>query len=257
LESSADTLRGRVALVTGAAHRLGAAIATELARRGCDLVIHYGRSREAAKATAEALRQEYGVAVWTAQADLAEPDEIRALFAHVGEETGGLDLLVNSAATFDSAPLADFDSERWDRVQAVNLRAPHLCIRHALPLFAARAGDAAVVNIADLSGVVPWRDFSAHGVAKAGLLHLTRCAALELAPAVRVNAVVPGAILPPPGESAESESWQQVGRRLPLGRPGEPRDVGEAVAFLAAARFVTGEVLFVDGGEHLYGSTKR
>jgi pteridine reductase len=257
LESSPDTLRGRVALVTGAGHRLGAAIATELARRGCDLVVHYGRSRQAAESTAEALRQDHGVRIWTAQADLAQPEEIRALFAGVGDQPGRLDLLVNSAASFDTAPLAEFDSARWDRVQAVNLRAPHLCILHALPLFAAGADDPAVVNVADLSGVYPWREFAAHGVAKAGLLHLTRCAALELAPAVRVNAVVPGAILPPPGERVESESWLAVGNRLPLGRPGEPRDVGEAVAYLAAARFVTGEILFVDGGERLYGSTKR
>lgn len=246
-----------MALVTGAAHRLGAAIATRLAANGCDVVIHYGRSKEAAVETAERLRDDHGVSAWTLQADLADPASIASLFVRVERECGRLDILVNSAASFDTGPLAEFDAERWDRVQAINLRAPHLCIRHARPLLAAAEGDPSVINVGDLSGVAPWRDFGAHGVSKAGLLHLTRSAALELAPAIRVNAVVPGAILPPPGQSAESREWRQIGDRLPLGRAGEPRDVGDAVAFLAVAPFVTGEVLFVDGGEHLYGSTKR
>lgn len=221
------------------------------------MVIHYGRSHEAAVESAQGLCEAHGIEAWALQADLAEPKAIAALFSQVGEHCGRLDILVNSAASFDSGPLADFDAGRWDRVQAVNLRAPHLCINYARPLLAESKSDASVINVADLSGVVPWRDFGAHGVSKAGLLHLTRCAALELAPAIRVNAVVPGAILPPPGESSDSTEWQQVGDRLPLRRPGEPSDVGEAVAFLATARFVTGETLFVDGGEHLYGSTKR
>jgi len=257
LEPTADTLRGRVALVTGAAHRLGAAIATQLAAQGCNLVVHYGASESAANDTAQRLRVAHQIEVWPMQADLALPDAIARLFSQVEQHCGRLDILVNSAASFDSGPLADFDAQRWDQVMAVNLRAPHLCMRHAQPLLAASESDPSVINIGDLSGATPWRDFGAHGVSKAGLMHLTRCAALEFAPVVRVNAVVPGAILPARGVSTESEEWQRIGDRLPLGRAGDPRDVGQAVAFLAAAPFVTGEVLFVDGGEHLYGSTKR
>jgi len=228
---------------------------------GSDVVIHYGSSRDAAETTAEQLAAEYGVAASTAQADLSDADAIERLFAAVGERSGRLDVLVNSAARFDSGALTEFDAQRWDRVQAVNVRAPHLCLRSATPLLNAAAEasgrPSSVVNIADMSGVVPWRGYGVHGASKAALLHLTRSAALELAPGVRVNAIVPGAILPPAGESEASESWQSVGERVPMGEPGSPEDVGEAVVFLAGARFVTGEVLFVDGGEHLFGSTKR
>jgi pteridine reductase len=247
-------------LVTGSAHRLGSAIAARLAAAGRDIVVHYGRSASAAETTASLIRDVHGVRAWTLQADLTDPSAIDSLFETVAETCGRLDVLVNSAASFSAAPLSEVDADAWDRIQAINVRAPHLCIRRARSLLEAAAADggtAAVINVADLSGVVPWRNFGAHGVSKAGLLHLTRCAALEMAPQVRVNAVVPGAILPPPGETTESTAWRAIGERLPLGRPGSPEDVGDAVAFLAGARFVTGEVLFVDGGEHLFGSTKR
>ncbi len=248
-------------MVTGAGHRLGGAIATSLAAHGSDLFIHHGKSRAAAEETAERIRRESGVRVWPVQADLADPEAIRRLFEKVSDLCGRLDVLVNSAASFDKGPLSEVDAERWDRVQAVNVRAPHLCVKHARALLEAAvtaSGRAsAVINVADLSGVVPWRHYGAHGVSKAGLLHLTRCAAVELAPMIRVNAVVPGAILPPRGQSASSQAWRAVGERLPAGRPGVPENVGDAVAFLATADFVTGEALFVDGGEHLLGSTKR
>lgn len=221
-------------------------------------MVHYGSSQAEAVETAERLRDDHGVTTWTMQADLASPEAIAGLFARVEGECGRLDVLVNSAASFDSGPLEDFDAARWDRVMEVNLRAPHLCMRAARKLLSTgEADDASIINIGDLSGTETWRDFGAHGVSKAGLLHLTRSAALELAPAIRVNAVVPGAILPHPGQSSDSEAWRTVGERVPLGRPGTPEDIGDAVVFLAGAPFVTGEVLVVDGGEHLYGSTKR
>lgn len=261
LPAVADTLRGAIALVTGGGRRVGRGIAMELAARGCDVVVHFGRSREAAEQTVAELVASYGVRSWALRADLASPQAIGELMAQVATICQRLDLLVNSAATFLEAPLTATDAEHWDRVQAINLRAPHLLIKAGHELLATTAEQrqttSAVVNIADLSGVVAWRDFGAHGVSKAGLLQLTRSAALELAPLIRVNAVVPGAILPPAGQSADSAAWQAVGERLPLGRPGQPSDVGQAVAFLASAPFVTGTLLFVDGGEHLVGSNKR
>ena len=261
LPAVADNLRGAVALVTGGGLRLGRGIAIALAAQGSDVVVHFGSSREAARQTAAELEASYGVRSWALQADLANPQAIDELMAQVATVCQRLDLLVNSAATFLEAPLATTDAEDWDRVLAINLRAPHLLIKAGRELLATtaekRQTTSAVVNIADLSGVVTWRDFGAHGVSKAGLLQLTRSAALELAPLIRVNAVVPGAILPPPGQSVDSASWQAVGERLPLGRPGQPSDVGQAVAFLASAPFVTGTLLFVDGGEQLVGSNKR
>jgi pteridine reductase len=257
----AERLDGRVALVTGAGHRVGRAVAERLAEAGAGVVVHYGGSRSAAEETAGGLRDDHGVPAWALGADLADPAAIERLFAAVAERCGRLDVLVNSAAVFEPAPLESLDATAWDRVLAINLRAPHLCVREALGLLRAAAAErgatSAVVNVSDLSGVVAWRGFLHHGASKAGLLHWTRTAALELAPAVRVNAIVPGALLPPPGVDTDADSWREMGRRLPLGRTGSPRDAADAVLYLATAEFVTGAVLSVDGGEALLGSTKR
>ena len=246
--------------MTGGGHRIGGAISESLASNGCSVAVHYGSSLAAARGTATRLHEEHGVDAWTFQADLADPEQIRRLFSEVRETCGRLDVLVNNAASFDRAPMATIDADRWDRTQAVNVRAPHLCMREARDLLTASAesgGAASIVNIADLGGVFAWRGYAHHAVSKAGLLHLTRCAAIEMAPGIRVNAIVPGAILPPAGVSVESAEWRAVGTRLPQRRPGEASDVGEAAVFLASAPYVTGEVLFVDGGEHLYGNNKR
>ena len=250
----------RSALVTGGARRVGKGIAEALAQAGYDLWLHYRSSRQAAESTAAELAARHGVNVRTVDGDLADPEAVESIFDRVGAHSPGLDLLVNSAASFHSTAFDAVDASALDRSLALNARAPHLCTRAALPLLRAaaeRGGSAAVVSIGDLSGVVPWRGFVEHGVAKAALLHWTKIAALELAPQIRVNAVVPGAILPPPGETPESAEWRSRGEALPVGRCGEPRDVGRAVLYLAEASFVTGEILAVDGGEHLLGSTKR
>jgi NAD(P)-dependent dehydrogenase (short-subunit alcohol dehydrogenase family) len=151
---------------------------------------------------------------------------------------------------------------------ALNLRAPFLCSQAAARLMRAsgRATGARgstggglgatgvpglIVNVSDISGLNPWRGYAHHGVSKAALLHLTRVAARELGPHVRVNAVVPGPILPPPGEEEGSDAWRRRGERLPLGRTGQPQDVGEAVVFLARNDFITGETIVIDGGERL------
>lgn len=247
-----SALDGRLALVTGAGRRVGRGIAVALAGAGADVLVHYLDSEDGAQETARAIRN-LGRSAHTYQADLADPGGIDALFGAIGRDHGKLDVLVNSAASFESAPFEEISSGDWDEVMALNLRAPFLCTRHAAPMLrnAADGRPGAVVNIADLSGVVPWRGFAHHSTSKAGLIHLTLAAAKELGPRIRVNAVVPGPILPPPGEDPESEEWLRRGDRLPLRRTGDPADVGTAVVFLAANDFVTGETLIVDGGEHL------
>jgi pteridine reductase len=246
-----SVLAGRRALVTGAGHRLGRAIALALAEAGADVVVHYRSSEREAEETASRIGA-LGRDAVLRRADLSSPDDIAALFADIEAEGVGLDILVNSAASFESAPFAEIDASSWDEVLAINLRAPFLCIRHAAPLLGAcEPGPGVVVNIADLSGVVPWRGFAHHSVSKAGLLHLTRAAAKELGPGIRVNAVVPGPILPPPGEDPDGDAWKRRGDRLPLRRTGRPADVGAAVVFLASNDYVTGEAIAVDGGEHL------
>ncbi len=248
-------LGNTIALVTGAARRVGRAIALALAEQGAHIVLHYGGSSAEAEQTAADIRS-LGVEALTVQADLADPAQIEALFAAIRDRFGELDVLVNSAALFERASFDAITAADWDRVMAVNLRAPFLCIQAAARLMRAadRSGDPAlIVNLADLSGVHPWLDFAHHAVSKAGLLHLTRVAARELAPAVRVNAVVPGAILPPPGVEPDSEAWREIGGRVPLKRPGDPARLAETVLYLAANDFVTGAVIHVDGGESLLG----
>lgn len=253
-------LTDTVALVTGAGRRLGRAIALGLGEAGCDVIVHYGKSREGAEETAETIRVRgnEGIAV---RADLSDPREIAALFEAVEDRFGRLDILVNSAASFERAPFDEITVEAWDAVLDLNLRAPFLCAQRAARLMRRTAGrkgllgetDApgAIMNLADHAGVTTWRGYAHHGVSKAGLLHLTRIAARELAPDVRVNSVIPGPILPPSGESPDSEEWRARGERVPLRRTGDPAHVLEAVLFLTRNDYVTGAELFVDGGERL------
>jgi NAD(P)-dependent dehydrogenase (short-subunit alcohol dehydrogenase family) len=253
-------LKGRVGLVTGAAHRLGKAVATALAEEGCHLVVHFGRSAQEAARTVDALSA-LGVEVVAIAADLSQESEIEELFSQVETRFGKLDILVNSAASFEQQAFDAVRAEDWDRVMAVNLRAPFLCTQQAARLMLEDRQKeelpGLVVNMIDLSAVSPWPGYVQHGVSKAGLLQLTRIGARELAPGVRVNAILPGAVLPPPGMEAQSVEWKRMGELLPVGRTGEPSQVGRTAVFLAQNDFITGEVIFVDGGEHLLGAGHR
>ena len=245
-------LTGRTALVTGGARRVGKAIALELARRGAAIVVHYGSSAGAAEETVAEI-ESLGTRAWAVQADLREVPAIDRLFAEIAELGAGLDVLVNSAASFERAPFEQIEPDAWDEVLALNLRAPFLCMQRAAPMMRESGSPAggAVVNISDLSGVTPWKRFAHHGTSKAGLIHLTRVAAAALAPGIRVNCVVPGAILPPPGMDEDSETWRKLGESAPLKKTGDPEGLARAVAFLISNDFITGAVLPVDGGEHM------
>lgn len=251
-------LAGTVALVTGAGVRLGRAIAIGLAEAGCHVIVHYRSSRDEAEQTAGEIR-DLGRRAEAAQADLANPDEIHRLFRDVDTSFGRLDVLVNSAASFERRGIEEITAQEWDDVQALNLRAPFLCTRHAAPLMRGvkdrmtQTGDIGapglVLNMGDHSGITTWKGFAHHGVSKAGLLHLTRVSARELAPSLRVNAIVPGPILPPAGES--EDSWKKKGLRVPLAHPGESHHISSTAVFLAHNDYITGETIMVDGGEHL------
>ncbi len=239
----------RVALVTGGAVRVGAAISEGLARAGWNLVVGYHRSEGPA---AELARRVEGLGrrCATVGGDLADAAVCARLVDAARETYGRLDLVVNSASSFESATLEEVDAAAWDAVMAVNVRAPHLVVRAAAPLLGEARGS--VVNIVDLSALEPWPSRPHHSVSKAALAHLTRVQARALAPDVRVNAVAPGAVLAPPGLS--DEGWRRIAADAPLGRPGSPADVVDAVLWLADAGFVTGQVVAVDGGRSL-GST--
>ena len=241
----------RVALVTGGAVRVGRALSLGLAAAGYDLLVTYRSSGDEARAVAREVRAG-GRRCELVHADLADPDAAPMVAEAAARAFGRLDLLVNSAASFDAAPLLEVDAARWDAVMSLNVRAPHLLVRAAADLL--RRARGCVVNITDLSAFQPWLERPHHAVSKAALVHLTKVQARALAPDVRVNAVAPGAVLPP--EELDEEVRRSLAAATPLGRLGTPEDVVQAVLYLARAELVTGEVLVVDGGRML-GAPKR
>ncbi len=242
-------LKGKVGLVTGAAHRIGRDIALELARQGVHLVIHYNASAEAAERTLADARA-LGVDAIAVQADQSRGDEVAALFAAVQHHFGRLDVLVNSAAVMERKPLLDITEADWERVMGINLKGPFLCAQAAARLMLrGQSAGGAIVNIADLAGLKPWPSYAPHSVSKAGVIMLTRVLALALAPTIRVNAVAPGPVAKPLNWS--DERWLAHGSKLPLKRTGSGQDVADAVVFLLKSDFVTGELLIVDGGSLL------
>jgi pteridine reductase len=240
-------LSDRVALVTGGARRVGRTLALALAQAGADVVVaHHGSGPEAAE-TANAIRST-GRRAAVLRADLSLPESAATLVEEVRRSFGRLDLLVNSAARFDAAPIEEVTAEAWDLVMAVNLRAPFLLAQAAAPVMRA-GGQGLIVNIADLSAFQAWPQYVHHAVSKAGLVHLTRVLARALAPTVRVNCIAPGTVLPP--TDFDAEDIERLRRRIPLGHLGSAADVAGALLYLVEADFVTGQTLVVDGGRSL------
>jgi pteridine reductase len=244
-------LRGRIALVTGSGQRLGREIALGLARRGAHVVVHYNHSEAGAFRTAEMI-QAMGVKAIAVQANLVMPLEIEQLFVAIEATFGRLDVLVNSASTFQRRDVLEATVEEWNYVMAVNLRAPFLCSQRAAHLMLARGTPGVIINIADVAGQMPWTAYPLHSISKAGLLMLTRVMAKSLGPDIRVNAVVPGPVLKP--ELTPPERWEQMGAVLPLRQVGQPEHVVQAVVALVENDFITGAVLNVDGGDTLMGA---
>ena len=242
------TLAGSTAIITGAARRVGRAIALDLARAGCDVAVHYHRSRN----DAVALRDEItglGRRCCLVPGDLADIATAGRLIAETVEALGGLDVLVNNAAVFAPMSLADFDPDAWQRTMQVNLTAVAALCHHARPHLAA-SGAGRIVNLCDIAADRPWVGHLAYCVSKAGLVCLTRALARELAPGVRVNGVSPGiAVFPDDYDQATRD--RLIGK-VPLGRPGSPEDVAAAVRFLVEqGDYVTGQIINVDGGRSI------
>ncbi|WP_369214393.1 SDR family oxidoreductase [Streptomyces flavofungini] len=241
-------LEGRVALVTGASRGIGLAAAAALRDRGAQVVIT-SRSEERAKEAAEGLGD--GVTGFGAHAT----DEVaaRACVEHVVAAYGRLDILVNNAGTNPAhGPVIDQDHGRFAKTMDVNLWAPILWTSLAVKAWMGEHGGA-VVNTASIGGYSVARDVGIYHVSKAALIHLTKQLALELGPTVRVNAIAPGVVRTRLAEALWQENETRIAAATPLGRIGEPEDLGEAVAFLAGdgARWITGEILVVDGGQLL------
>jgi len=240
-------LLGQRALVTGAAVRLGRAIALGLARAGADVVVHCRASRGAAQATAGAVER-LGRRAWVAQADLELAGEAEELWRKACAAAGPIEILVNSASIFPRDLVTDFTEEALDRNIKINAFAPLLLSR----ALAAHGRGGRIVNLLATRVLDYDREHAAYHLSKRMLLAITRMTALELAPEVRVNAVAPGLILPPPGEG--DEFLERMAHTNPLRRHGGPEDVVAAVLYLVRAAFVTGQVLYVDGGRHMKGN---
>ena len=244
--SAAAPSRSGVALVTGAARRIGAAIAGALHRRGLSVAVHYRTSRDDAQALARSLDRERPGTVATFGCDLLESGAPESLVSDVIARFGALDVLVNNASSFYSTPLDTTTEAQWDDLVGTNLKAPYFVTQAAARFLT--AGRGSVVNLADIHGRNPVRGYPAYCSAKAGLIMLTRALALELGPEVRVNAVAPGIALWPVCDRnvAGHERAEQL---VPLRRSGSAEEIAEAVTWLALdASYTTGEVLAVDGG---------
>jgi pteridine reductase len=238
-------LRGRWALVTGSARRVGRAIALELATRGTNVVVHHGRSTSEASATVAALRAR-GVEAVTMQADLADAAAVTALARDCERDGRRIDVLVNSAANYLRAPFDEITEANWDASLDVNLKAPFLLSWHLGRAMRDR-GEGCIVNLVDWAAERPYEQYLAYCVSKAGLVCLTRALAKALAPAVRVNAVAPGPVLMP--ETFDQAQADAARHATLLQRLGTAEDVARCVRFLVEeGSFSTGATFVVDGG---------
>lgn len=240
-----------VALVTGGARRVGRAIVLELARAGCDVAIHYRRSREQAEQLAcEAVKR--GRRAVTVRGDLHHPADWPEVIDRSVAGLGRLDLLINNASAFlTETPdtVEAFDHSVWERMLRTNLVAPMGLSHHAKHHLAAH-GCGKIINLCDISAKRPWRDHLAYCASKAGLEALTRGLSRALAPTIQVNGIAPGIAVFP--DSYSGELREKLTRRVPLGRPGTPEEVARVVRFLAEdGDYITGEIIRIDGGRSL------
>lgn len=237
---------GKTALVTGGARRVGRAIALALADTGADIVVHYNSGAAEAEDTAAAIRAR-GVRVELLQGDLSDPAVAQALPLRAHDVFGRLDIVINSAAMMLRTPIGEVTLAEWDSMFALNLRAPFFVAQAAAPLMRAKGG--VIVNIADLAAFETWPAYVPHAITKAGVVQMTRGLARALAPDIRVNAVAPGAVLLP--DAWDDGAADRLAQSTPLGRLGSADDVAQAVVYLCAATYVTGDVIIVDGGRHV------
>jgi pteridine reductase len=236
---------GRTALVTGGAVRLGRGICLALAERGCRLLVHYHGSADAARELCAQIRAGGGQAE-ALQADLGQASEVQRLFREADELGWGLDYLVNNAAIFERVDFERISVEQLERMWRLNAAAPFWCAQAAAPRMR-RQGGGSIVNITDIASERPFPNHTHYCMSKAAVAMLTRSLALELAPAIRVNAVAPGAILFP--EYYDEAKRASVLRRIPMAREGSVEEFAQAVVFLLLGpAFVTGQTLAVDGG---------
>ena len=240
-------LKNRTALVTGAGVRLGQAIAVSLGKQGMRVALHYHQSLEGAKETLELIGGDSKQHSFF-QADLRQVSEIELLTQQIEAQIGQIDVLINNAADFFPTPLGEVVESEWDHLISLNLKAPFF-LSQLVGTSMLKRGQGKIVNIVDVAAERPWPQFLPYCASKAGLVSLTKGLAKALAPAVQVNAVAPGTMLPPPESSSFSQDLA-IERSL-LKKMGRPDDIAKAVIYFLENDFVTGTVLPVDGGRML------
>jgi pteridine reductase len=242
-------LAGKSALVTGAARRVGAAIARELHAQGANVLIHHRASTAEARALATSLNAVRAGSAALAQAELRDTASLAGLVEHTVRAFGRLDILVNNASAFYPTPLGEITEAEWDELVGANLKAPLFLAQAAAAEL--RRTQGLIVNIVDIHALRPLKRHTVYSITKAGLAMLTRALARELGPAIRVNGVAPGPVLWPEDE-IDPALKRDIIARTALKRPGSPEDVARAVAFFAKdAPYVTGQILAVDGGRSI------
>lgn len=237
-------LKGKVALLTGAALRLGRSSALALSRQGADIAITYRRSGREAEQTVAEIRK-LGVRSLAIPCEVTSEDSVRNAIRTVGDELGGIDILVNNAGNYETADFDRITLAQWDAIFASNTRGPFLVSREALKALRKRNGR--IIHMGSLGGVRPWSDHAHYCSSKAALHMLTKVMAKALAPEVAVNCVAPGMI--DLGEKAASAFMKRMAEITPMKRNGTAEDVAAAVVFFASSpHYITGQTLLVDGG---------
>jgi pteridine reductase len=249
---SEQPLQGKVALVTGAARRVGAAIARRLHGAGAQLMLHYRSAERDAHVLQSELNAVRASSVTLVQADLLQIAGLPELVKNTLARFGRLDVLVNNASTFYATPLGAIGEREWDDLVGTNLKVPLFLAQAAAPALRKSAG--CIVNIVDIHADRPLKNYAVYSIAKAGLAGLTRALARDLGPEVRVNGVAPGAVMwPDDDQHFDAVTRQRIVSNTPLKRAGAPEDIAAAVLYFAAgASFVTGQILAVDGGRTIH-----
>jgi len=244
MTKNAGALSGKVVLVTGAAKRLGRAIARAAAAHGADVAITYRNSASDARAVLGQLAQD-GVEALAVRCDITDEMNVREMVKEVAATLGGIDVLVNNAANYETVEFEKITLQQWDAIFATNTRGPFLVSREALPFLRKRRGR--IVNMGSLGGLRPWPTHAHYCSSKAAVHMLTKVMAKALAPEIAVNAVAPGMI--DLGERAAAAFMKRMSKQTPMRRNGTAADIAAAVMFFASApSFITGQILAVDGG---------
>ncbi len=249
---SAHSLEGKVALVTGAARRGGAAIVRRLHAAGANVMLHYRSAEGDAQALQADLNADRPDSAALVQADLLLTAGLPELVKNTLARFGRLDVLVNNASSFYATPLGEIDERAWDDLIGTNLKVPLFLAQAAAPALKKSGG--CIINIVDIHAERPLKNYLVYSVAKAGLAGLTRSLARDLGPEVRVNGVSPGAVMwPDDDRHFDAVTRQRIVSNTPLKRAGDPDDIARAVVYFAAsAGFVTGQILAVDGGRTIH-----